>query len=193
MEENAKKKNSKLTVALVVIGILFVLGTISNLTNKGTDTARDAQDKGGVTEGGTPAADNDALADTEPENNKPSDDVDKQNYTLEHGELVSAIVNDFGDGPVLVIKAKISSSYSNTATIRQNYYNIEDLIRNQSCAGFYEIQYWAVADMSNGSEEKVISFTVPANLIQQIADGSIAANMLGDYVKELFIHSSLKE
>lgn len=101
-------------------------------------------------------------------------------YTLEHGELLSAIQNEIDGRNVLVVKAKISSSYSNEATVDQNYYNVEDLIKNQGCAEFDEIQYWAVADMSDGSEEKVVSFTVSSELIQSILDEAVAANQLGD-------------
>lgn len=123
----------------------------------------------------------------------PVDQADEREYTLEHGELVSAVENEIDGRNVLVIKAKISSSYSNKATVDQNYYNVEDLVKNQGGADFDEIQYWAVADMSNGKEEKVVSFTVDAALIQKIAEGSVVANKLGDQVADLFIHSSLAE
>lgn len=113
-------------------------------------------------------------------------------YKLEHGELVSAIENEIDGRSVLVVKAKISSSYNNAATIDQNYYNVEDLVKNQGADKFDEIQYWAVADMSSGSEEKVVSFTVGSELIQQIVAGSLPANQMGDVVADLFIHQTLR-
>lgn len=112
-------------------------------------------------------------------------------YKLEHGELVSAITNEIDGRSVLVVKAKISSSYNNTATVDQNYYNVADLIQSQGCDSFDEIQYWAVADMSDGSEQKVVAFTIDADLIQKIAAGQVVTNKLGDYVTDLYILPSL--
>lgn len=120
-----------------------------------------------------------------------SEPIESAEYKLEHGDLVSAITNEIDGKNVLVIKAKISSSYSNSATVDQNYYNVEDLIQNQGCSEFDEIQYWAVADMSDGKESKVVSFTVGAELIKKIADKSVAANQLGDHVADLYILPSL--
>ena len=122
-----------------------------------------------------------------------SDQAEGTDYKLEHGDLVSAIENEIDGQNVLVIKAKISSSYNNSATVDQNYYNVEDLIQNQGCAEFDEIQYWAVADMSDGKESKVVSFTVDSELIKKIADKSVVANQLGDHVTDLYILPSLTE
>lgn len=112
-------------------------------------------------------------------------------YKLKHGELINATKNEIDGLNVLIIKAKISSSYSNSATIHQNYFNVEDLIQNQGCNTFDEIQYWAVADMTDGSESKVISFTVDADLIKLIANEKVVATQFGDYVSELWILPSL--
>ena len=95
-------------------------------------------------------------------------------------------------GATLIIKAKIEPSYSNKATVDQNYYNIEDIIKKQGGSRFTEIQYWAVANMTDGSEQKVISFTVPEKVIKNISDGKIVANQIGKYVDDLFIHASLR-
>lgn len=110
-------------------------------------------------------------------------------YSIEHGDLVEATVN----GNTLIIKAKIESSYSNKATINQNYFNIEDIIKNQDGNKFDVIDYWAVADMQDGSEGKVISFTLEKDVIKNIYDGNIVANQIGNYVKDLWILPSLQE
>ena len=56
-----------------------------------------------------------------------------------------------------------------------------------------EIQYWVVADMTDGSEQKVVSFTVPKATIDMVASAErFADNTLGDYVDELWIHQSLR-
>ena len=78
-------------------------------------------------------------------------------------------------------------------TIKQNYLNVGDLIRNQGLDEFEEIQYWAVAHMTDGSEAKVISFTVPKKVISAIANAKISASDLGDYVEDLWILPSLRD
>lgn len=114
-------------------------------------------------------------------------------YTLMFGELLSVIENNIDGKNVLVVKAKITSSLTNTLTIDQNYHNVEDLIENQGCDQYDEIQYWAVADMTDDSERKVISFKVGSDLIQQIKNNTVSAPKLGDYVSDLYILPSLLE
>ena len=111
-----------------------------------------------------------------------------KDYTLKHGELVS--VNEMEK--TLIIKAKIKSSMSNKLTVSQNFYNVADVIIEQGGDTFDEIQYWAVADMSNGSEQKVISFTVDKDLIKSITENDVYPNELKGHVSDLWIHASLK-
>lgn len=106
---------------------------------------------------------------------------------LRFGKLISSTVN----GKVLVVKAKISPSFSNKTTIDQNGYNIEDIILNQGGDSFDEIQYWAVADMNDGSESKVISFTVPKNQINAIKNKQIVGNQIVDKATDVWILPSL--
>ncbi|MCM1231096.1 MAG: hypothetical protein NC489_13290 [Ruminococcus flavefaciens] len=95
-------------------------------------------------------------------------------------------------GP-LVIKAKITSSLTNELTINQNYINVADVILNQGGNNFDEIQYWAVADMADGSESKVIQFTLDKKAIDGIYNGNIVDIELGDYVDDLWILPSLTQ
>lgn len=111
--------------------------------------------------------------------------------SIKFGEYKSAIEVD--DGKTLIVKTKIKPSYSNKATINQNYHNVEDMILNQGCDKYDEIQYWAVADMSDGTESKVVSFTVSKAVIDAVKNQTVVANIMGDYVSDLYIHSSLKE
>lgn len=108
--------------------------------------------------------------------------------SLKHGELLDVTTIA---GP-LVIKAKISPSFTNELTINQNYMNVADVILNQGGNQFDEIQYWAVADMTDGSESKVISFTLDKNTIDGIYNGNIIDIQLGDYVTDLWILPSLQ-
>lgn len=94
---------------------------------------------------------------------------------------------------IVVIKAKITPSYSNKSTIDQNYYNVEGFIKNDNGIEYDEIQYWAVADITDDSEEKVMSFTIDKELIQKIYDNEIVANQIGNFVDDLWILPSLEE
>ena len=110
---------------------------------------------------------------------------------VEYGKLISFITNEIDEKNVAVVKVKIKPSYSNEATINQNYFNVDKLIKDDECDYYDEIQYWAVADMSDGSEGKVISFTLNKSTINSIKDGNIAASYLGDYLDDLWVLPSL--
>ena len=107
--------------------------------------------------------------------------------TLKHGYILDYNTND----GVTVIKAKIEPSLTNKMTIDQNYYNVCDLIQNQSIEPD-ELQYWAVANMTDGGEEKVISFTLDSATIAAVKAGTIPENQLGKYASNLWILPSLQ-
>lgn len=115
---------------------------------------------------------------------------DTQSFNLKHGTLLESHSDDNG---VLIVKAKISPSYSNKTTIDQNGYNVADLIKNQGADKFNEIQYWAVADMTDGSESKVISFTLNKDLINKIKEGSLVDNKIVDNAQDVWILPSLRK
>ena len=109
--------------------------------------------------------------------------------TVQYGQVVDVTVN----GTTLIIKAKIEPQLTDGLTIDQNYYNVCDIIQHQGGDQFTTISYWAVADMADGSEGKVISFDVPEALIQAIAaNEDYPANTLGDKVENLWILPSLQ-
>lgn len=113
-------------------------------------------------------------------------------YDIKFGRLED-VYKDEEEG-LLVIKTKIKSSYSNKATRTQNYHNIDDIIKNQGGDKFKEIQYWAVADMEDGRESKVISFTLDENLIGKIANNNsdyLPTNIEGKLI-DLWILPSLR-
>ena len=109
--------------------------------------------------------------------------------SIKHGKLLDVNINE----DVLVIKAKIEPSLNNKLTISQNGFNIEDIIKKQGGDKFKEIQYWAVSDMSDGSESKVISFTVNEDLIKNIKEGNIVGNQIVDNSEDVWILPSLQE
>ena len=109
--------------------------------------------------------------------------------SIKHGELLDSNVNAEN---TLIVKAKITPSFTNGLTISQNGYNIEDIILNQGGDKYDEIQYWAVADMDGGSESKVVSFTVGKDMIKKIKNKSIVGMEIVDKASDVFILPSLK-
>lgn len=122
-----------------------------------------------------------------------SDSSTEETLKLLHGELISTTENKIDEKSVVVIKAKIEPSLTTKMTIEQNYYNVEDLILKHDYDKYDEIQYWAVADMTSGSESKVISFTLNKTMIDNVKNEKIAAIEYGKHVDDLWIHPSLKE
>lgn len=108
--------------------------------------------------------------------------------SLKFGKLINTTIK----GSTLIIKAKISPSYSNTATINQNGHNIEDIILNQGGDSFDEIQYWAVSDMTDGSESKVISFTLKKEQIDLVKNNKLFGRDIVSQASDVWILPSLK-
>ena len=113
----------------------------------------------------------------------------KKYYIAKFGEFLESNQN----GNTLVVKFKISPSTSNKTTIDQNGYNVADLIQNQGADTYSEIQYWAIADMEDGSEKKVISFTLNKDLINAIKNKSIAENQIINSASDVWILPSLQQ
>ena len=93
---------------------------------------------------------------------------------------------------ICVLKYKITSSATKKMTVNQNYYTVVNFIKDGGGDQYDEIQYGAVADMQDGSESKVISFTVSKDLIEKIKDGTVLPTKMGDYVDELWLLPSLR-
>lgn len=110
--------------------------------------------------------------------------------SVKFGTLLDANPNG-GEDNTLVIKVKIEPNLTNKMTISQNYHNIIDIVKDQKCDTYDSIDYWAVADMSDGSEGKVISFLVNKNVIEGINAGNIVATTLEDNLTDLWILPSL--
>lgn len=113
--------------------------------------------------------------------------------SLKYGKLLDANPNGGADGNTLVIKAKIEPNLTNDLTISQNYHNIIDLILEQDCVTYDSIDYWAVADMADGSEGKVISFLVNSECINGIKNETIVAITLEQHLQDLWILPSLQQ
>lgn len=135
------------------------------------------------------------------EEQKPSESSEREKHVLQFGDLLSETETCTSYTKklkckeyVLVIKAKITPSYNNKATITQNYHNMEEYIKNYDVSKFKEIQYWAVADMTDGNESKAISFTIPKRTINLVKEGKVVAIQFSDgYVQDLWILPSLRD
>lgn len=115
--------------------------------------------------------------------------IDTGDLKIAHGKLLSVI---YGGDEVVVIKAKITPNLTKKMTIEQNYGSVCRLIRDNGFDQCKEIQYWAVADMTDGTESKVISFTSSSYVINMVYNKRFVDNKLGDYVDDLWIHPSLR-
>lgn len=119
--------------------------------------------------------------------------LDTGNLALESGELLEVRYGGdvYAGKGVIIVKAKIEPNLTNKLTIRQNYHSVCALITNHGFDSCPEIQYWAVADMADGSEGKVISFTLDADAIQGVAGRSILPTNLEEHLQDLWILPSL--
>ena len=68
---------------------------------------------------------------------------------------------------------------------------LEDIL-TRDLDQYDELQYWAVADMTDGSEQKVISFTVPHDTLEKIANGSIVEGQLQSYSTDVWLSPALQ-
>ena len=107
-----------------------------------------------------------------------------------NGEVLDININETDN--IAVVKVKIDTGMGGKTAVDKNYYNVADLIRNKGYDKYNEVQYWAVADTTDGNETKVISFTVSKDLIDKIKNGQVVDNQLGDYVDDLWVHNDLK-
>lgn len=114
--------------------------------------------------------------------------------SLKFGELLDANPNGGANMNTLVIKAKIEPNLTNQMTITQNYQNVIHMVKDGDYTQYDAISYWAVADMADGSEGKVISFTIDKSCIEAIANGTIATgDTLEEHLTDLWILPSLQE
>ena len=121
--------------------------------------------------------------------------LDTGNLELESGELLEVRYGGdvYAGKGVIIVKAKTSPNLTNKLTIRQNYHDVCELITNHGFDSCPEIQYWAVADMTDGEEGKAISFTLDSDTILGVANQTILPINLDDYLQDLWILPSLLE
>ncbi len=192
MNEN-KKKIPKWALILGIVLFVIILGAIASSTDDTSKTtSKNLSSEKSTTETQPKTESVTSVSQISQEKSTESQTV-QPDYDLQNGELLSTITNNIDGKEVIVVKAKIKSNLTNKLTIDQNYYNVADMIKNQGCDKFDEIQYWAVADMTSGDEAKVISFTLSSDTIKEIKDEKIVDNQIGNYADDLWILPSLKD
>lgn len=115
--------------------------------------------------------------------------ADVANLELKYNELLDVTTNGGG----IVIKAKVSPSWNNNLTVKGCGFDVYEAIQDYGLDQYDEIQYWGVADMTDGTEQKVISFTVPKDLIEKIANGSVLENQVVQNASDVWVHPSLAD
>ena len=113
---------------------------------------------------------------------------DTSEIQLHYGDLLSTTVN----GTTIVLKAKITSSLTKKMTVASCFYDVYDAVEKYGLDQYDELQYWAVADMTDGSEQKVISFTVSHDTLEKIANGAIVEGQLQSYSTDVWLSPALQ-
>ena len=115
-------------------------------------------------------------------------EIDTGTLELHFGKLLSVTAHD--DNTVSV-KAQIEPSYSNQATIDQNYINVYYLITKNGFDICDEIEYTAVSEMDNGDIGNVIHFYAGKDVFDAINNGKAIDAMIADYTYTTFVLPSL--
>ena len=117
--------------------------------------------------------------------------LDNLDIKLNTGEILDVNAN----GTTLIVKAKVNSLLNNKQTVDQNYYNACEIIRSLGDLKISELQYWAVSEAQSGDDIKIISFTVPSDVIAKVSGSTsttFADNTLAGMVTDLWILPSLQ-
>lgn len=182
-----KKKSTKyILLAVASLILLSVIGqALGIIKPKNNQTAPAAQSTVVTDTNGTEPEEQESK-----ENNKPEENTDSR---ISYGEVLDQTENEVEGKSICVLKVKIEPSLTKKMTIDQNYHNAVTFITEGGGDKYDSIDYWAVADMEDGSEGKVVSFTIPKETIDKIKDGSLVATQLKDYVEYLYILPSLQK
>ncbi|WP_432629025.1 hypothetical protein [Brotaphodocola sp.] len=114
--------------------------------------------------------------------------ADASGIKLKHGTLLDVTTS----GGTIVLKAKITSSLTKRLTTQSCFFDVYEAIQTYNLNQYDELQYWAVADMTNGSEQKVISFTITKDVLENVANGTIIENQLIDNASDVWLSPALQ-
>lgn len=112
---------------------------------------------------------------------------DVSNMKLNFNTLLEVNTN----GGTIIIKAKIKGNLTAKMALKSCYFDAYEAIQEYGLEQFDELDYWAVADMTDGSESKVISYTISKDVMQKVAREEILENKLVDYADDVWVLPSL--
>lgn len=113
--------------------------------------------------------------------------TDISNMQLNFNTLLEVNTN----GGTIIIKAKIKGNLTAKMALKGCYFDAYEAIQEYGLEQFDELDYWAVADMTDGSESKVISYTISKDVMQKVAREEILENKLVDYADDVWVLPSL--
>lgn len=114
----------------------------------------------------------------------------KDNLKLKYGvfyDVYDGNKNENNKNNILILQVLLSEAQDREIVLEQNFLNIEDLIKNQNCSVYDQIEYVAKIKNKDNKKEDVISFLVDKNCINLISTAAITVEEYEQNVKELWI------
>lgn len=186
----SQKLSKKVKIALTAAWTVFLLILSSFSGDSESNTESDTEPVTSIVTTITEEVTEPVTEATEAPTTKPTAEPTEKLSELLHGDLLDLTETELDDRTIIVLKAKITPSMTNKMTIEQNYMNAYEWLQKHSnkCD---EFQYWAVADMQDGSEGKVMSFTLNSDVINAIREKTIVDIEMSHYAEDIWILPSL--
>lgn len=114
----------------------------------------------------------------------------KDNLELKYGEIYDVYdgnANEEDKSNILILQVLLPEALEREIVLEQNFLNVEDLVKNQNCSVYDQIEY--VAKVRNGENkiENVMSFVLDKNCMNQISTAAITVEEYEQNVKDLWV------
>lgn len=112
----------------------------------------------------------------------------KDNLTVKYGKIYDVYDGNEKDDSnnILIIQVQLDDASSEDIVLEQNFLNLEDLVKNQDCSSYDEIQYVGKVRNTENKLENIITFTADKNCMNQISTAAITVEEYKDNVKDLW-------
>lgn len=114
----------------------------------------------------------------------------KDNLKLKYGvfyDVYDGNKNEDDKNNILILQVLLSEAQDREIVLEQNFLNVEDLIKNQNCSVYDQIEYVAKIKNKDNKKEDVISFLLDKNCINLISTAAITVEEYEQNVKELWV------
>ncbi len=112
----------------------------------------------------------------------------KDNLELRYGVFYDVYDgNESDENNILILQVLLSEAQEKEVVLEQNFLNVEDLIKNQNCSAYDQIEYIAKVKNKENKMENVISFLMDKNCINQISTAAITVEEYEQNVKDLWV------